>query len=133
MVLGLPAVGVTSANDLKAAFRRRALETHPDRGGSSEGFREVSQAYSNLARHLREQSSEPHSSTARGRGGVPEDWSPTEEEFEAEFQKWNRQRMEVRREEMVEPIPERGRMHMHFAHDRVPLPRADLKGDGPPA
>jgi curved DNA-binding protein CbpA len=94
-VLGLPAVGVTSASDLKAAFRRRAFETHPDRGGSSERFREVSQAYTNLARHLREQSHESDSS-APEKGGVPKDWSPTEAEFEEEFQKWNRQRMEVR-------------------------------------
>lgn len=30
---------------LKSAFRRRALDTHPDRGGSAEAFREVHAAY----------------------------------------------------------------------------------------
>jgi hypothetical protein len=31
--------------DVKRAYRLRALETHPDRGGSPEAFREVQRAY----------------------------------------------------------------------------------------
>jgi len=34
-----------SADELKKAYRRRAVEHHPDRGGSEEGFKEVSEAY----------------------------------------------------------------------------------------
>lgn len=41
-------LGVTvaaSPDDIKRAFRRRALETHPDRGGDPAEFRRVKQAY----------------------------------------------------------------------------------------
>lgn len=31
--------------EIKTAYKKRALETHPDRGGTSEAFREVSRAY----------------------------------------------------------------------------------------
>jgi len=41
--LGLPAGA--SVDDIKRAYRKRALETHPDRGGTDEAFRAVQQAY----------------------------------------------------------------------------------------
>lgn len=34
-----------STDDIKRAYRRRALETHPDRGGDAEVFRAVQSAY----------------------------------------------------------------------------------------
>jgi curved DNA-binding protein CbpA len=34
-----------SAKDLKAAYRKRSLETHPDKGGTPEAFIRVAQAY----------------------------------------------------------------------------------------
>jgi hypothetical protein len=34
-----------NANELKAAFRRKAKETHPDVGGRAEDFRAVAEAY----------------------------------------------------------------------------------------
>jgi curved DNA-binding protein CbpA len=34
-----------SAKDLKAAYRKRSLETHPDKGGTPEEFIRVAQAY----------------------------------------------------------------------------------------
>lgn len=37
-----------SADEIKAAFRRRAFETHPDRGGDAGEFREVHDAYERL-------------------------------------------------------------------------------------
>ena len=43
--------GVTAA-ELKRAFRQRALETHPDRGGTAEGFREVQRAYEEATRRI---------------------------------------------------------------------------------
>jgi hypothetical protein len=41
-------LGVTSRateEELKRAFRARALETHPDRGGTADAFRDVTRAY----------------------------------------------------------------------------------------
>jgi hypothetical protein len=43
MVLGVPRDA--TAADIKRAFRRRALETHPDRGGDAEAFQAVHRAY----------------------------------------------------------------------------------------
>lgn len=43
---------VTEA-ELKAAYRRRALATHPDRGGDDETFRRVLAAYEEAKRRLR--------------------------------------------------------------------------------
>jgi curved DNA-binding protein CbpA len=34
-----------SIDDIKLAFRRRAFETHPDRGGTDEAFRSVVDAH----------------------------------------------------------------------------------------
>ena len=34
-----------SDEDIRAAFREKALETHPDKGGDPEDFRKVRQAY----------------------------------------------------------------------------------------
>jgi len=45
-ILGLP-VGSTLA-EVKAAFRQRALETHPDHGGDADDFRALHQAYERL-------------------------------------------------------------------------------------
>jgi curved DNA-binding protein CbpA len=36
---------LASPEELKRAFRRRALETHPDRGGDAAEFRAVHAAY----------------------------------------------------------------------------------------
>ncbi|MBI4953670.1 MAG: J domain-containing protein, partial [Myxococcales bacterium] len=43
-----PILGVArdaTAEELKRAFRKRALETHPDRGGDAAAFRRVQAAY----------------------------------------------------------------------------------------
>ena len=42
-ILGVDAKA--SSADIKRAFKKRALETHPDRGGDAETFREVHRAY----------------------------------------------------------------------------------------
>lgn len=44
--------GVTE-DELKLAFRRRAVETHPDQGGDPEAFRRVLHAYDEARRRLR--------------------------------------------------------------------------------
>lgn len=48
-------LGVTSrstADDLKRAFRQRALATHPDRGGDPGAFREVQAAFKEAQRRI---------------------------------------------------------------------------------
>eukprot|EP00967_Tisochrysis_lutea_P120529 scaffold197740_cov32-Tisochrysis_lutea.AAC.1 len=124
-VLGLSPSAATSVRELKAAFRRRALETHPDHGGSSERFREVSLAYSTLVRNLGGQPQDPSTSTSSGQSGMPEGWSPTEEEFEEEFTKWQKKM----REQHISLDPgmvgvqeeaEQERRHQHEAAHAVP-------------
>jgi DnaJ domain len=51
-VLGL-APGASLA-EVKRAFQRRALETHPDQGGEAEHFRAVQRAYEKLVERLAE-------------------------------------------------------------------------------
>jgi hypothetical protein len=49
-------LGVTrevTETELKAAYRRRALETHPDHGGEESAFRQVVHAYAEASRRLR--------------------------------------------------------------------------------
>jgi hypothetical protein len=46
-VLGV-AAGASSA-EIRAAYKRRALATHPDQGGSAEAFRAVQRAYETLS------------------------------------------------------------------------------------
>lgn len=50
-VLGVPADA--SLAQVKSAFRRRALETHPDQGGDAEQFRELAHAYQKVLAKLR--------------------------------------------------------------------------------
>lgn len=49
-------LGVTrevTPDELKAAYRRRVLETHPDHGGDDEAFRRVMRAYEEAQRRLK--------------------------------------------------------------------------------
>ncbi len=48
-------LGITAratAEDLKRAFRQRALATHPDRGGDAEAFRQVQSAFKEAQRRI---------------------------------------------------------------------------------
>jgi hypothetical protein len=48
-------LGITAratADDLKRAFRQRALATHPDRGGDAEAFRQVQLAFKEAQRRI---------------------------------------------------------------------------------
>ncbi len=49
-LLGLPAGSTLAA--VKAAFRQRALATHPDHGGDADEFRALHQAYERLVARL---------------------------------------------------------------------------------
>lgn len=49
-------LGVSSRateEELKAAYRKKAIETHPDRGGDAETFRRVVAAYAEARRRIR--------------------------------------------------------------------------------
>lgn len=50
-LLGLPAV--FTADELKKAYRAKAMLTHPDRGGSAAAFNAVQNAYEKLVPHVR--------------------------------------------------------------------------------
>jgi hypothetical protein len=56
-ILGL-APGATSA-EVKRAFQRRALETHPDQGGDAEAFRTVQRAYQTLIERIERRGERP--------------------------------------------------------------------------
>ena len=48
-------LGITAratADELKRAFRQRALATHPDWGGDAEAFREVQRAFKEAQRRI---------------------------------------------------------------------------------
>lgn len=49
-LLGVPASA--NAEELKLAFRKRALELHPDHGGEAEGFRKLVDAYAEARRRI---------------------------------------------------------------------------------
>jgi hypothetical protein len=63
-------LGVTrdvTESELKAAYGKRALETHPDQGGDDETFRRVVHAYAEAQRRLRKP--RPRGSAAKNRAG----------------------------------------------------------------
>ena len=75
LILGVTADA--SAEDIKAAFRRRALELHPDRSGLASGpFQEAQEAYSVLGDPERRQRYDRQhravSAPVRGRSPAPE-------------------------------------------------------------
>jgi DnaJ-class molecular chaperone len=69
-----------SQEDIKKAFRKLALENHPDRGGNAEKFKEASEAYSVLsdekkrAQYDQFGSAGPAGGFGGGRGFNPEDF-----------------------------------------------------------
>lgn len=62
-LLGVAGQDVTES-DLKAAYRKRALETHPDHGGDEPTFRRVVAAYEEAKKRLRRP--KPKKKEARG-------------------------------------------------------------------
>jgi hypothetical protein len=56
-VLGL-SPGASLA-DVRRAFQRRALETHPDQGGEAEAFQKVQRAYEKLIERLEREAKRP--------------------------------------------------------------------------
>lgn len=65
-------LGVTrdvTSSELKAAYRKRALETHPDQGGDEATFRRVVEAYAEAQRRLRKP--RPRAGTGVGKRNKP--------------------------------------------------------------
>lgn len=56
-VLGLPPG--SSLVELKRAYQKRALETHPDQGGDPDAFRAVQHAYEKLLKRLAARNAQP--------------------------------------------------------------------------
>ena len=48
--LGLPEHGVVTLDQIRKAYRKRSLATHPDKGGTAVGFRRVKEARDLLVR-----------------------------------------------------------------------------------
>jgi hypothetical protein len=59
--------GCNASEAVKSAYRRQALRHHPDRGGTSESFRELHQAYQKLISWL-------ETPKMRTRRGLPGKW-----------------------------------------------------------
>lgn len=63
-VLGVPA-DCRDADAIKTAYRKKALATHPDKGGDPEAFKEVGAAYAKLTKIC---NGEPDSDDEDGEG-----------------------------------------------------------------
>ena len=62
--LGVPPSA--TEEEVKRAYRQRALETHPDRGGDAEAFREVQRAYEVASARRAKAARRPKRRTERG-------------------------------------------------------------------
>ena len=77
-ILDLPYTA--DADDVRRAFRRRARETHPDRGGSTDAFHEIRVAYAALSDDLdgeRKRWQAPRTRAVRYPGGLDPRLYPT--------------------------------------------------------
>ncbi len=55
VVLGLTSMDALDPRALRRAYHQQAMRHHPDRGGDSDRFAQIHQAYDELVRHLKEQ------------------------------------------------------------------------------
>ena len=91
-----------SPDDIKRAYRRLAAKHHPDRGGSTEEFQRIEEAYRNLSDpDLRAQHDNPnpfHGQQGGGFNGFPGSFSFSfgGNPFEDIFQQFNRQQRQQR-------------------------------------
>lgn len=64
----------STQQDIKKAYRKRAMETHPDQGGKKEDFAQVAEAYEVLSNQEKRQVYDNHGAEAvnsMGHGGFP--------------------------------------------------------------
>jgi molecular chaperone DnaJ len=60
-----------SADEIKKAFRKKAIEFHPDRGGNEDKFKEVNEAYEVLKDSSKRQRYDQFGHAGMGGGGTP--------------------------------------------------------------
>jgi len=70
-VLGLASRGATEAQ-IKRAFRKRSLETHPDKGGNPDDFKTVNEAYEVLRDSQKRQLYDAYGKEGVAQGGGPQ-------------------------------------------------------------
>ena len=58
----------TNQEDIKKAYRKKALEYHPDRGGDEVKFKEAAEAYETLSDNQKKQEYDMYGKTGRGAG-----------------------------------------------------------------
>jgi len=58
----------SSQEDIKKAYRKKALEYHPDRGGDEVKFKEAAEAYETLSDNQKKQEYDMYGKTGRGAG-----------------------------------------------------------------
>jgi curved DNA-binding protein CbpA len=86
-LLGIPLT--CTQEEIKSAYRKKALETHPDKGGSAEAFRTISEAYDKIKdaekrashdRNANSKSASPSGGTANPNhnSGWEQSWNPQE-------------------------------------------------------
>lgn len=86
-------LGVTenaTQEEIKKAYKKRAIEHHPDKGGDEETFKKVSQAYDTLGDENKRRDYDNQKNNPFGNGGG---FNPFEDFFNRNFhQQFNRQR-----------------------------------------
>lgn len=71
-----------SSDEIKAAFRRLAMEHHPDRGGNSEKFKEINEAYQVLSNSEKRGQYDQFGTTYEGMAGGPFRWEDVSQNFD---------------------------------------------------
>ncbi len=73
-----------SQDEIKAAFRRLAMEHHPDRGGNAEKFKEINEAYQVLSNPEKRSQYDQFGTTYEGMAGGPFRWEDVSQNFSAQ-------------------------------------------------
>jgi molecular chaperone DnaJ len=71
-----------SPDEIKAAFRRLAMEHHPDRGGNPEKFKEINEAYQVLSNPEKRSQYDQFGTTYEGMAGGPFRWEDMSSNFD---------------------------------------------------
>lgn len=73
-----------SAVDIKKAYRKRAMESHPDKGGNAEEFKKLQEAYEVLSDEQKKSVYDRYGKAGLGQGGA-RGGGATAEDFAREF------------------------------------------------
>ncbi len=122
-LLGLDSETALSEEALKAAYKRRALQTHPDKGGSKQAFDEVKAAFNYLSEIL-----------TRVKGASGEGRKQTEK-VEAPTKLTSSRAVDAEQWKQVEPVRlnakklDMNAFNQMFEQNRIPEPDEDGYGD----